>query len=63
MKRLMRSRSNRKIAGVCGGIGEYLDRDPTFVRLFVVLVGFFTGIFPFIIAYLVAWWIVPESAQ
>lgn len=48
------------IAGVCGGIGEYLNIDPTVVRLITVLLGFTgTGI----IAYLVAAIIMPEVNQ
>lgn len=39
-RRLTRSRHDRKIAGVCGGIGEYLGIDPTIVRILFV-VGFF----------------------
>lgn len=38
--RLERSRANRVIGGVCGGIGEYLDIDPTFVRVVMVILGF-----------------------
>ena len=38
--RLERSRSNRVISGVCGGIGEYLDIDATFVRVVMVILGF-----------------------
>jgi phage shock protein C len=63
MKRLYRSESNRKIAGVCGGIGEHLDVDPTIVRLIAVVFTFVTGIIPFIIGYLVAWWIVPTASE
>lgn len=36
MKKLYRSRKDRKIAGVCGGIGEYLGIDPTILRIFLV---------------------------
>lgn len=38
--RLERSRTNRVIGGVCGGLGEYLDIDPTFVRVVMVILGF-----------------------
>lgn len=38
--RLERSRTNRVIGGVCGGLGEYLDIDPTFVRVVMVVLGF-----------------------
>lgn len=63
MKRLFRSETDRKIAGVCGGIGEYLDVDSTIVRLIAVVVTFATGIIPFVIGYLVAWWIVPTASE
>lgn len=58
MKKLYRSKRNRIIAGVCGGIGEYLDVDPTLVRLLWVLLSF-QGIG--IIVYVIAWVIVPEE--
>ncbi len=60
-KRLMRSAADSKIAGVCGGIAEYMDVDSTVVRLVWVLVTFFTGVVPGIIAYLVAWAVMPEA--
>ncbi|GJQ20454.1 MAG: hypothetical protein HBSIN02_08090 [Bacteroidia bacterium] len=63
MKRLFRSETDRKIAGVCGGIGEYLGVDSTIVRLIAVVATFATGIIPFIIGYLVAWWIVPTAGE
>ena len=59
MTRLFRSETNKKIAGVCGGIAELMDVDPTIVRLVVVVLGLVTGILPFVIGYLIAWWIVP----
>lgn len=59
MQKLYRSRTNKKIAGVCGGIAEIMSVDPTIVRLIVVVLGLATGVFPFFIGYLIAWWIVP----
>ncbi len=59
MKRLYRSETNKKIAGICGGISENMDVDPTMVRLAVVAVAIVTGCIPCILAYLIAWWIVP----
>ena len=59
-KRLFRSRKNRMIAGVCGGIGEYLEIDPTVVRLIWVLLVFLS-FGAAIIAYIIAWIIVPEK--
>ncbi len=63
MKRLYRSATDKKIAGICGGIGELMDVDPTIVRLVVVVLGLITGILPFVVGYLIAWWIVPTGSQ
>ncbi len=59
MTKLYRSRSDKKLAGLCGGLAEMLDVDPTIVRLAVVFTCFVTGVIPVVITYLVAWWIVP----
>jgi phage shock protein C len=61
VKKFYRSRTNKKIAGVCGGIGEITDTDPTIIRLIVIVLGMATGFFPFLFGYLIAWWIVPLS--
>lgn len=61
MKRLYRSSTDKKIAGVCGGLGEYLAVDPTVLRLVVAIVCIATGIFPGIIGYIIAWVIIPEA--
>jgi len=61
MTRLYRSDTNKKIAGICGGIGETMDVDPTIVRLVVIVFTLATGLVPFLIGYLVAWWIVPPK--
>jgi phage shock protein C len=63
MKKLYRSTVNKKIAGVCGGIGEMTDTDPTLVRLATVILAFATGIIPCTLGYIIAWWIVPEGSQ
>jgi len=55
-KRLYRSRENR--TGVCGGLGEYFDMDPTIVRLLVVVAALIAG--GGLLAYILAWIIVPE---
>ncbi|MBI3585665.1 MAG: PspC domain-containing protein [Ignavibacteriales bacterium] len=62
MKRLYRSLTDRKLAGICGGLGEYLDVDPTVVRLAAVIICFATGFIPLVVAYIVAWFIVPEGS-
>ena len=60
-KQLTRSASNRMVSGVCAGLGEYLNIDPTVVRLLFVLGFFLTG--PgILIAYLIMAIIVPEPA-
>lgn len=61
IKRLFRSKSNRVIAGVCGGIGEYSGIDPVVIRLIWLLLTVFTGFFPGILAYIIAWLIIPEK--
>ncbi len=59
-KQLTRSSANRMIAGVCGGMGEYSNIDPTVVRLFAVLLFFLTG--PgVVLAYLIMALIIPEA--
>ena len=48
------------IAGVAGGLGEYLNVDPTIVRL-LILLSVLLGVFPTIVAYVAAWIIIPEE--
>jgi phage shock protein C len=61
VKRLYRSRSERKLAGVCGGVGEYLEADPTVVRVVFLLGTIMTGFFPGIFIYFVLALIMPEE--
>ncbi|HAI52369.1 MAG: PspC domain-containing protein [Limnochordia bacterium] len=58
-KRIYRSSRDRKIGGVCGGIAEYFNIDPTIVRLIwaILAIVYGTGI----LAYIVAWIIIPED--
>jgi len=59
-KRLTLSAKDKKIAGVCGGIAEYLDVDSAVVRLIWALLSIFPGsIIGGIVAYLIAWFILP----
>lgn len=58
-KKLYRSLDKRKIAGICGGLGEYFDVDPTVIRLIFVLLFFFN--FASLFLYLIAWAIIPEE--
>lgn len=56
-KKLYRSTTDAKIAGVCGGLAEYFDVDPTIVRLVWILLVLAAG--TGILAYIIAWIIVP----
>jgi phage shock protein C len=61
-KRLMRSSTNVKLAGVCAGIAEYLNVDPTLVRLVWVLLSLIPGfVLGGILGYLLAWIIIPKA--
>jgi len=57
-KRLYRSNKERMLGGVCGGLGEYFDVDPTIVRLIAVVFAL-TG--AGVLAYIIAWIIIPEQ--
>jgi phage shock protein C len=60
-RRLTRSRSDRQIAGVCGGLAEYFNVDTTLVRVVVALLAVFAGAIVFgVLGYLIAWFIMPE---
>lgn len=58
-KRLTRSATNRMIAGVCGGLGEYLNMDPTVVRVLLVIICIFTAVVPTILIYLILALVIP----
>jgi len=61
-KELKRSTSNRMIAGVCAGLGDYFGIDPTIVRL-LTLLAFFTGFGGIALVYLIMAIVVPEQTQ
>ena len=60
-KKLTRSTTDKKIAGVCGGIAQYLDCDPTVIRI-IFLFALLCGSFGFW-AYLIVWIAAPEEQQ
>ena len=60
-KKLYRSTEDKKIAGVCGGLGDYFDIDPTIIRL--IWVSMILAVGSGIIAYILAWIIVPEMPR
>jgi phage shock protein C len=57
MERVYRSRTDRKIAGVCGGLATYFDIDPVIIRLLFMLFVFFGG--SGVIIYVIAWFVIP----
>ena len=58
-KKLYRSKKDKMIAGVCGGIAEYFDVDPTLIRLLTVLFVILGG--AGVVAYIIAWIIIPKN--
>lgn len=60
MKRLYLSTTDKKLAGVCGGLGEYFEADSTIIRLATAVIAIITGVIPMLIGYLVAWMIIPR---
>lgn len=58
---LRRSRSNRMIAGVVGGLADYFGLDPSLARIIYVLVSIFSAAFPGIIVYIVLWILIPQQ--
>ena len=62
MKKLYLSNTNKKIAGVCGGLGEFFNVDPTIVRvLYIIFVVFSFGLAIF--AYLAMWAVIPRRSN
>lgn len=61
MRKLHLSNKDSKIFGVCGGIGETYDVDPTLIRLGMIFLCFVTAIVPVILTYLIAWAIIPKK--
>ena len=58
-KKLLRS-NDRYIGGVCGGIADYFDWDPTMVRIIYLLLTLFSAGFPGILLYLIMWVVMPK---
>lgn len=62
MKKLYRS-SNRILAGVCGGIAEYFDVDPTLIRVVYVVLSIFSAAFPGLLLYIILMILIPNYNQ
>ena len=60
-RKLYRSRTNRKLAGICGGLGQYFNLDATLLRVLFVLLAVLGG--SGLILYLALWVIVPREPQ
>ena len=61
MRRLYRSRQHRFLAGVCGGIGDYLGIDPNVVRIAWVILSLPAMGIPGVLAYLICWAVIPPA--
>ena len=61
MRKLHLSETDSKIFGVCGGIGQTYDVDPTLIRLAWVFLCVITGVLPLLLTYIVAWVIIPDD--
>jgi phage shock protein PspC (stress-responsive transcriptional regulator) len=59
--KLHRSSSNRIIAGVCGGLADWLGWNPTMVRVLYVIVSILSVAFPGILVYIILWILMPKS--
>ena len=62
-KRLHKSKDNKVLSGVLGGIGEYFKIDATILRFGWLVIVIFTGFFPGVVAYIIAALIVPQKPK
>ncbi len=60
MKKLYRSKTDKKIAGICGGIAKYINVDPTVIRVGFIILALPGGL-PGVLPYLVLWLVIPEE--
>jgi phage shock protein C len=60
-RKLYRSRNRRMVAGVCGGLADYFDIDPTVIRVLFLILAVFGG--SGLVVYLVMWIIVPDASK
>ena len=61
MSKLTKSTHNRMVSGVCGGLAEYFDLDPTLVRVGYVLLAFLSAAFPGLILYFILSIVMPDA--
>lgn len=63
MKKLYRSETDRMLGGICGGLGDYFNLDPTLLRILLVVLIFATGFFPMLLAYFIGTLIIPTDRK
>ena len=63
MRRIYRSTTDKKIAGICGGLGEVFSIDPSLVRLAFVFICLATGVAPLLATYIAGWVILPVGSH
>ncbi len=63
MKRLVLNQRDKKLAGLCAGLADYLDVDVTIVRLIVLTMDIMTGVVPGLLLYLIAAAITPKEGE
>ncbi|ODS35837.1 hypothetical protein BEH94_05635 [Candidatus Altiarchaeales archaeon WOR_SM1_SCG] len=61
IKRLYRSKKDRMLGGVCGGMAEYFNTDPVLIRILWVIFSLITAVLTGILAYAICWIIIPEN--
>ncbi|PCI29481.1 PspC domain-containing protein [Candidatus Wolfebacteria bacterium] len=61
MKKLYLSQTDKKIAGIFGGLGERYEVDSTVLRVIAILLTIIAHIFPVVIVYLIAWIVIPKE--
>jgi len=61
MKKLYRSKTQKMVSGVCGGIAQYFNCDPTIIRLVWAVVSLFSAAFPGILLYVICAIVIPEE--
>jgi len=60
-KRLFRTKRDSILGGVCGGIAEYFDLDPSLVRIGYILLSILSAAFPGFLVYIILWIVIPEK--
>lgn len=63
MKKLRRSKKEKMVAGVCGGLAEYFDMDPTITRLLYIILSVCSAAFPGLLVYFILWIVVPYQQK